>query len=168
LLDRGTGRVDSFCPGPVIHSRQCSDLAMARDGNTVAFWSDVDGHGSHVGANAARPFQQIAPNDTITGGGVAISRHGRRVAFDDDIRLDLQESGPWRDIHVHDRLTGRTRRVCLDPLGGEAEGDSQRPDKTDDGTLIAFESTAPDLVPGDDNGTVDVFVAGRPAPCRRA
>jgi Tol biopolymer transport system component len=55
-----------------------------------------------------------------------------------------------------------TQRVSVSSAGVEGNGTSARqPDLTPDGRYIVFESTASDLVPGDTNGTVDIFVRDR-------
>lgn len=49
-------------------------------------------------------------------------------------------------------------RASVDAGGGDANGRSHSPSISDDGRLVAFTSTASDLVPGDGNGSADVFV----------
>jgi hypothetical protein len=64
-----------------------------------------------------------------------------------------------RDVFLHNLATGTTSRVSV--TNGEAEasgGDSGIPSLNADGTRIAFESLASNLVPGDTNVTWDVFV----------
>src|SRR5437762_5813039 len=71
--------------------------------------------------------------------------------------------GNCSDIFVHDRLTGVTERVSVASDGTEGNGDSDRPSVSGDGRFVAFESVASNLVPGDTNGTGDVFVHDRRA-----
>ncbi|PYO19920.1 MAG: hypothetical protein DMD88_13760, partial [Candidatus Rokuibacteriota bacterium] len=53
----------------------------------------------------------------------------------------------------HDRQTGTMERVSVDSTGNQANGDS---------TGVALStSVAPDLVAGDTNGGMDVFVHDR-------
>jgi Tol biopolymer transport system component len=52
-------------------------------------------------------------------------------------------------------------RLSLTSGGGEGAGPSQAPAVNQDGRYVAFESSAPNLVPGDGNGTWDVFVRDR-------
>jgi len=54
-----------------------------------------------------------------------------------------------------------TVRVSVDSDGLEAAGASGRGAISADGRYVAFDSEAPDLVPGDSNGTSDVFVHDR-------
>jgi Tol biopolymer transport system component len=58
-------------------------------------------------------------------------------------------------------LAGSTRRVSVDTAGGEADGPSDTPAVSADGRIVAFTSDATDLVSGDTNGRLDVFVHDR-------
>jgi len=70
------------------------------------------------------------------------------------------------DAFVHDRLTGETFRVSLTPAGDGGNGDSATSlgslgadaAISANGRQVAFTSSASDLVPGDGNGQLDVFV----------
>jgi Tol biopolymer transport system component len=54
-----------------------------------------------------------------------------------------------------------TERVSVSSSGGQASGLSFEPALSGSGRFVAFQSLASDLVPGDTNGTVDVFVFDR-------
>jgi archaellum component FlaF (FlaF/FlaG flagellin family) len=94
---------------------------------------------------------------------VAISATGRFVAFDSgasDLVSDDDNGNP--DIFVHDRSTGKTRRVSVRSNGEESDGESyENVDISADGKFVAFPSNAFNLVPNDDNGYMDVFVHNR-------
>jgi Tol biopolymer transport system component len=62
------------------------------------------------------------------------------------------------NVFVRDQRTGRTTRISDAPDGTAANGDSGRPAVSADGSVVAFESRASDLVAGDTNGASDVFV----------
>jgi uncharacterized repeat protein (TIGR01451 family) len=89
----------------------------------------------------------------------AISGNGRFVAFASSatnlVPGDTNQAG---DVFVHDRLTGATVRASVAPDGSDAAGESFHPDLDADGHLVAFDSFAGNLVPGDDDSTLDVFV----------
>jgi Tol biopolymer transport system component len=53
---------------------------------------------------------------------------------------------------------GVTRLVSATATGAAAAGESEFAALSDDGRVVAFVSSAPDLVPGDTNGVADVFV----------
>ena len=68
-----------------------------------------------------------------------------------------------RDVFVHDRETGETARVSLASDGEEGNDGSRIPSISADGRYVAFYSYATNLVPGDTNGALDVFVHDREA-----
>jgi len=92
----------------------------------------------------------------------SISADGRYVAFQSYasnlVPGDTNEVG---DVFVHDRLTGQTTRVSVASDGTEGNDYSRRPSISADGRYVAFASLASNLVPGDTNGTWDVFVHDR-------
>src|SRR5262249_3577829 len=62
------------------------------------------------------------------------------------------------DIFRHDRVTGETIRVSVNGVGNQVRGASQEPQISADGSVVAFTSSAFELVPEDANGVADVFV----------
>src|SRR5262249_50436746 len=54
-----------------------------------------------------------------------------------------------------------TQRVSVDSGGAQANSDSYGPSISADGRFVAFSSYATNLIPGDTNGVVDVFVRDR-------
>ncbi len=100
--------------------------------------------------------------DTLTQTSPAISAGGRFVAFASYAsNLVAGDTNGSADIFVRDRATGTTERVSLRSGGGQAHGDSDYPAISADGRFVVFESLAADLVPGDTNGTYDVFIRDR-------
>jgi hypothetical protein len=63
-----------------------------------------------------------------------------------------------RDIFVYDFSDGTLVRASTSATGAQASGESLDASISADGRYVAFESSAEDLVPGDDNGRTDVFV----------
>ncbi len=89
----------------------------------------------------------------------SVSGDGRFVAFDSDAtNLVPGDTNGKRDIFVHDRDTGETRRVSVSSSGAEGDGKSWVPRISSDGRVVAFGSWATNLVPGDRNGERDIFV----------
>lgn len=96
-----------------------------------------------------------------------VSADGRFVAF----QVTRPYSGPpgfdpgdtntHYDIYVRDRIANTTTRVSRSTSGGATDGDSINPAVSGDGEWIAFQSTATNVVSGDTNGDVDVFVVNR-------
>jgi Tol biopolymer transport system component len=92
----------------------------------------------------------------------SISADGRYVAFDsDDWNLVWGDTNDVFDVFVNDRETTVTTRVSVDDSGTQADGASFRPSISADGRYVAYQSEAPNLVAGDTNGGMDVFVSDR-------
>lgn len=89
----------------------------------------------------------------------AISADGRYVVFQSSAdNLVAGDTALWMDVFLHDRQTGRTMRVGVGPNGAEGNGPSHNPAISSDGRYIAFQSEANNLVVGDTNAAMDVFV----------
>ncbi|WP_341719596.1 hypothetical protein QQG74_07685 [Micromonospora sp. FIMYZ51] len=85
----------------------------------------------------------------------AISADGRFVAFvSDATNLVSGDTNGVADIFLRDRQAGTTVRVS----GTNADAASDAPAISADGRFVAFTSEATNLVPGDTNGTADVFL----------
>ncbi|MFN0008752.1 MAG: TolB family protein [Planctomycetota bacterium] len=67
------------------------------------------------------------------------------------------------DVFVRDRQMGTTERVSFDSNGVEANGDSVHSRISADGRYVVFQSGATNLVPGDTNGQIDIFLRDRQA-----
>jgi len=66
-------------------------------------------------------------------------------------------NGQW-EVFVHGRQTGKTARVSEASDGTPGNYRSVAPAISEDGHYIAFTSDANNLVTGDTNGTMDIFV----------
>ena len=150
--------------------------AVSADGRIVAFDSDAsnlvagDGNGRAdifvhdrlLGATTRISRATDGTESNGASGAPAVSADGRFVAFQSlASNLVAEDTNGRRDIFVHDRLTGATSLVSRDPSGGPANAASYSPGLSADGRLVAFESTASNLVADDTNGVSDVFVHDR-------
>ncbi|MDQ3782416.1 MAG: hypothetical protein M3349_05690, partial [Actinomycetota bacterium] len=91
-----------------------------------------------------------------------ISPDGRFVVFiSDAANLVPGDTNETRDVFVRDRTLDITERVSVGSGGEEADSFSAPGAISDDGRFVAFGSFASTLVPGDANGTLDVFVHDR-------
>ena len=90
------------------------------------------------------------------------SSDGRYVAFY-SFASDLvdNDTNGRADVFVHDRRTGVTERISVGPDGVEGDGASVRPAISADGSVIAYSSSATNLVEGDTNSASDIFVHDR-------
>jgi hypothetical protein len=94
----------------------------------------------------------------------AISADGRVVAFASSAsNLVAGDTNATGDVFVRDLGAGTTVRVSVGPGGVEANGYSGSPAISADGHLVAFSSTASNLVPGDTNQAADCFFRDRQA-----
>jgi Tol biopolymer transport system component len=92
----------------------------------------------------------------------AISANGRFVAFVSEAKnLVKADTSFTKDIYVHDRATGKTRRVSIRSNGNEANSFSLSPRLSADGRIVTFESFAANLVKNDNNGKYDIFTHDR-------
>ncbi len=92
----------------------------------------------------------------------SISGDGRYVAFYSGAsNLVAGDANGHGDVFVHDRLTGRTELVSVSGAAEQGNGESYDPVIGADGRCVGFHSGASDLVDGDTNGYIDVFVHDR-------
>jgi uncharacterized membrane protein len=107
----------------------------------------VAGDGSQGNERSARPV---------------ISADGRYVAFGSVAsNLVSGDTNNFFDVFVHDRQTGQTTRVSLASNGTQGNEGSAQPAISADGRFVAFLSIATNLVSGDTNNSMDVFVHDR-------
>ncbi len=92
----------------------------------------------------------------------SVSADGRLVAFASDAtNLVSGDTNGFRDVFVRDRKLHKITRVSVSTAGVQGDGGSNGPSISADGLLVAFDSTATNLVSGDTNGFADVFVRDR-------
>lgn len=92
----------------------------------------------------------------------SISADGRYVAFESNANnLVSEDTNIYADVFVHDRLTGETTRVSIASNGTQGNEDSRSPAISADGRYVAFASAASNLVSGDANSSVDIFIHDR-------
>lgn len=174
---QSTARISISSAG--VQGNDYSELpAVSADGRYVAFHSlastlvpgdtndtlDVFVHDRETGTTE----RVSVASDGTQGNGLsryaAISADGRYVAFGSDAtNLVPGDTNAASDVFVRDRLAGTTERVSLSAVGTQGNMGSTRPSMSADGRYVAFESFADNLVPGDFNGDLDVFVRDRVA-----
>ena len=92
----------------------------------------------------------------------AISADGRFVSFTSSgDTLVPGDDNFASDIFVRDRLRGTTERVSVDSNGTQVSQGSFASALSADGRFVAFDSFSGNLVAGDKNDSVDVFVHDR-------
>lgn len=96
----------------------------------------------------------------------SISADGRYVAFHSlATNLVSDDTNYERDVFVRDLQTGKTRRVSTNNNGIQGDIHSFEAEISADGQFISFASYARNLISGDTNDSIDIFVAsiGNPA-----
>lgn len=90
----------------------------------------------------------------------SLSAHGRYVAFASFASgIVADDTNDAFDVFVRDRRLGSTTRASVSSAGAQAEGGgSFRPSLSADGSVVAFDSEATNLLQEDDNGERDIFV----------
>ncbi len=95
-------------------------------------------------------YDRLLCNTTIISSGYCtnpvVSADGTHVAY---------QAG---QIYLYNILTNETIKVSVDPYGNEGNGPSFNPSININGTIIAFQSNANNLCPGDTAGNSDIFV----------
>jgi Tol biopolymer transport system component len=93
---------------------------------------------------------------------LSLSADGRCVAFASQAsNLVPGDTNAVEDVFVADRLARTTERISVRSDGTEGNASSTQPWISADGRFVAFVSNATNLVSGDTNGFVDVFVHDR-------
>lgn len=149
----GNGQVVAF------HSK--ADSLVADDTNEA---DDVFVHDRQAGTTER---VSVASNNTQANdesAHAAVNHDGGVVAFQSRANtLVREDTNGASDVFVRDRQAGTTERVSVTSDDTQASDASYEPALNDEGDLVAFDSTAGDLVPGDTNDTTDVFVRDRQA-----
>ena len=149
---------------------------LSSDGRVVAFES----LSSNLVDGDTNESTDVFVNDRLTGettrvsvdsrgrqangssAGSSLDGSGRYVAFE-SLATDMAPGDTNRvsDVFVHDRQTGETTRVSVDSRGRQANGGSSAPSLSADGRFVGFGSYGSNLVDGDTNQEIDVFVHDR-------
>ena len=161
IPDDASGRPSISGNGRFVAFRSDATNLIGSDGNTHA---DVFVHDRKIARTKRVSKRKGGATPNGDSGEPWISANGRFVAFESDATNLIGGDGNGKpDVFVHDRKTGRTKRVSKRKGGGDADGSSSRPSISADGRFVAFESTAKNLVGSDGNDKTDVFVHDRKA-----
>ncbi|MBM3471641.1 MAG: hypothetical protein FJX75_00030 [Armatimonadetes bacterium] len=174
-VQAGTTTLVSRTPGGAPGDWHSDWPSISADGRYVAFQSVASNLLSEVVEGG---FGQIYVYDRVSGGMRLISRRrgtglpggwhstspsisadGRFVAFE-SLAADLvpNDNNGAKDIFVWKGARSRVVRASVSTAGDEANNWSVGPSISADGRFVAFESAASNLVPGDTNGMIDIFV----------
>ncbi|MBD1814015.1 PD40 domain-containing protein [Microcoleus vaginatus DQ-U2] len=172
LLTNTTTHVSVDSAGNQGNSRSANP-SISADGRFVAFFSYATNLVPGDTNNSGHIFVRDLLMNTTTrvsvdsagnqankySGRPSISANGRFVAFPSDAtNLVPGDTNNSSDIFVRDLLTNTTTRVSVDSAGNQGNNGSGQPSISADGRLVAFSSSATNLVPGDTNNSSDIFV----------
>ncbi len=91
--------------------------------------------------------------------GPAISANGRYITYSSEAsNLVPSDTNDTTDAFLYDRKTGATERISVASDGTQANGFSFTSDISANGRYVTYHGEASNLVPGDTNGTQDIFV----------
>ena len=147
-------------------------VALSGDGRRVAFISsasnlvlgDTNGFGDIFLTDLSTSLvQRVSITTAGTEGNSScrscdISSDGLLVAFDSAAsNMVAGDMNGAPDVFLRDTVAGTTRRVSVSSSGTEGNAYSRYPALSGDGSVVAFESAATNLVAPDLNGATDVF-----------
>jgi subtilisin family serine protease/Tol biopolymer transport system component len=159
-----TGNAPAITPdGRYVAFASSADTLVPGDTNN---WQDVFVHDRETGVTER---VSVASDGTEGNAGSTstppvISADGRYVAFASNAsNLVPDDTNSTQDVFVHDRETGTTERVSVASDGTQTPQffSSSNPAISGDGRLVAFQSSASNLVTDDTNDTADIFVHDR-------
>ena len=183
LHDRTTGATTrvSGAPGGDEGPGGSFSPSLSFDGRYVAFWSNSaklvgdDSNGVpdvfvRDRESGALERVSVASDGTESNGessDPSLSPDGRWVAFwSAATTLVAADDNDRRDVFLHDRDTHSTTLVSMASDGTQGDADSYSPNVAAGGGMVAFDSTATNLVAGDTNRGSDIFLhtESQPAP----
>jgi Tol biopolymer transport system component len=130
-------------------------------GDTNARW-DVFVHDRHMNTTTRVSVRSNGQQGNGGSRDAAISANGRYVVFHSSAsNLVKGDTNGKRDVFIHDRATGKTKRVSVNSREKQGNGPSDNAVVSADGRFVAFQSRARNLVKGDTNGSMDVFLRDR-------
>ncbi|MEY4717498.1 MAG: hypothetical protein RL563_116, partial [Pseudomonadota bacterium] len=91
----------------------------------------------------------------------AVSSDGRFVTFRSGAEQLVSPATRQFNIFLRDTQLNTTELISVSSAGVEGNNSSEISDVSDDGCLVVFSSYASNLVDGDTNGTVDIFLRNR-------
>ncbi|MFQ5509430.1 MAG: fibronectin type III domain-containing protein [Leptospirillia bacterium] len=150
--------------------------SISSDGRYVAFQSYLD----NVVAGDTNGYSDVFVKDLASGivarasvnalgaesnfhsGSSSLSGDGRYVAFTSRANnLVAGDNNGKTDVFIKDMVSGAIVRVVPSGVALEADGDSDSPVMSANGTYLVFESSATNLVAADSNLVSDVFLYNR-------
>jgi WD40-like Beta Propeller Repeat len=138
-----------------------SDASNLVSGDTNGF-TDIFVHDRQTGTTERVSVDSAGSEGNGTSRQASLNADGRYVVFQSAAtNLVSGDTNGFSDIFVRDRVASTTKRVSVDSAGSAGNGDSRKPSLSADGRYVVFDSFATNLVGGDTNNKLDVFVHDR-------
>lgn len=139
-----------------------SEATNLVQGDTNGRW-DLFVHDRQTGLNDRVTVSSTGREHNGSSGAAAMSADARFVVFTSTATnlVSNDANGSASDVFVRDRVSRTTELVTVSSSGAQSNGGSYNADISDDGRIVAFQSSGTNLVPGDTNGQDDVFVRDR-------
>jgi Tol biopolymer transport system component len=150
--------------------------SISHDGKVVAFLSNsyslvpnashlhqIDSYVVNLNTGVMRRVEKTFDGAETARGAdsPSVSPDGRFVLFSSsDANVVSGDTNANSDVFVRDLRTGRTRLVSVGRHGAQADGGSGNPVASSGAAVVAFDSTATNLVANDTNGVNDIFTRG--------
>ncbi|MEM7798250.1 MAG: hypothetical protein AAF633_03590 [Chloroflexota bacterium] len=160
--DEGSGFPDISADAlSVAFISDASDLVFGNASAVQAYVSEWDGDG--WGVSRVSINNEGAPaNEDVNF--PAISQYGEYIVFDSSAtNLTDQNTNGFAQVYVRDQVAGCTTLLSVNGNGDAGTNNSQRASISADGRYVAFESDASNMINGDTNDRVDIFVVDRDA-----
>lgn len=150
-------------------------ISLSADGRFVAYHS----YASNLVPNDTNESRDVFVHDRETGitervsisssgeegvgyaGFPWLSADGRLVGFHSSASLVPGDDNGDEDVYLHDRLTGTTEMISGGHDGRPSDMYTRFASLSADGSSVAFHTAASNIVPGDTNGQLDIFVRER-------
>lgn len=176
-IETGKVRLISKSPSGESGNSESMEPAISGDGNIIAFSSNASNivAASNGGVNVfvhdvTSGITQLISRDYETGKGAggsvpSISEDGTRIAFCSfSYKLTKNDNNNLWDIFLWQYGIPDLRRISITSTGGERDQGTESssrvvaPAISGNGKMIAYATTATNVVPGDLNGLQDVFL----------
>ncbi len=176
-----TGAQGDDASGKVYQSYHNTEPILSGDGRYVTFESAS----TNLVAGDTNGLRDIFVRDLQTGNTVRVTKgtggaqtdgdsvepsmsgDGRRIFFESwATNLVPSDTNGLRDVYMYDVPTATTTRISLTQSGGEPNAESLDVYPSADGYHAVFTSMASNIVTGDTNGRMDLFVRDLPKPIK--
>jgi len=173
--DRSTGqtiRLSISSAGEQANDHTFNTESMSPDGNLVAF----DSPASNLVPKDTNRRPDVFVRDVLAATttrvsvtsegkqaqgesfGPSISADGRVVVFSSEASLVPGDTNRRVDVYAHNLATGQTSLISTSSTGKQGNDDSFGESVSADGRFVTFGSFADNMVPGDTNGALDIFL----------